>query len=76
MAGRSVPVSGAIADDTATLRVRHGGLGLPDAIVLVVAELIDADADGRLIGARRSSAHPPIRSRCFSCPCLPAFAKH
>ncbi len=40
----TVPVSGAIADDAAELKARHGGLSLPDAIALVVAELIDADA--------------------------------
>jgi len=40
----TVPVSAAIADDAATLKARHRGLSLPDAIVLVVAEMIDADS--------------------------------
>jgi predicted nucleic acid-binding protein len=40
----TVPVSAAIADDAATLKARHRGLSLPDAIALVVAEMIDADA--------------------------------
>jgi predicted nucleic acid-binding protein len=40
----TVPVSGASADDAAELKARHRGLSLPDAIALVVAEMIDADA--------------------------------
>lgn len=40
----TVPVSAAIADDAATLKAHHRGLSLPDAIALVVAEMIDADA--------------------------------
>jgi len=40
----TVPVSAAIADDAADLKARHRGLSLPDAIALVVAEMIDADA--------------------------------
>jgi predicted nucleic acid-binding protein len=40
----TVPVGAAIADDAAALKARHRGLSLPDAIALVVAELIDADA--------------------------------
>jgi len=40
----TVPVSAAIADDAAELKARHRGLSLPDAIALVVAELIEADA--------------------------------
>lgn len=39
----TVPVSAAIADDAATLKARHRALSLPDAIALVVAEMIDAD---------------------------------
>lgn len=39
----TVPVSAAIADDAAALKARHRALSLPDAIALVVAELIDAD---------------------------------
>ncbi len=40
----TVPVTAPIADDAAILRGRHGTLSLPDAIALVVARLIDADA--------------------------------
>ncbi|HEV7528482.1 MAG TPA: PIN domain-containing protein [Solirubrobacteraceae bacterium] len=40
----TVPVSAAIADDAAALKARHRGLSLPDAIALVVAEIVDADA--------------------------------
>jgi predicted nucleic acid-binding protein len=40
----TVPVGAAIADDAAALKARHRGLSLPDAIALVVAEMIDADA--------------------------------
>lgn len=40
----TVPVSAAIADDAAALKARHRGLSLSDAIALVVAEMIDADA--------------------------------
>ena len=40
----TVPVGAAVADDAAELRAAHGGLSLPDAIALVIAELIDADA--------------------------------
>jgi hypothetical protein len=39
-----VPVTGAIADDAAALRSRHRTLSLPDAIALIVATLIEADA--------------------------------
>jgi predicted nucleic acid-binding protein len=40
----TVPVGTAIADAAATLKARHRSLSLPDAISLVVAEMIDADA--------------------------------
>jgi predicted nucleic acid-binding protein len=40
----TVPVSSAIADGAAALKARHRALSLPDAIALVVAETIDADA--------------------------------
>jgi len=36
--------SAAIADDAAALKARHRALSLPDAIALIVAEMIDADA--------------------------------
>jgi predicted nucleic acid-binding protein len=40
----TVPVTASIADAAAALKARHRALSLPDAIALVVAELIDADA--------------------------------
>jgi predicted nucleic acid-binding protein len=40
----TVPISAAMADDAAALKARHRGLSLPDAIALVIAEMIDADA--------------------------------
>jgi predicted nucleic acid-binding protein len=40
----TVPVGAAIADDAAALKARHRGLSLPDAIALVIAEVIDANA--------------------------------
>jgi predicted nucleic acid-binding protein len=39
----TVPVSATVADYAAVLKARHRGLSLPDAIALVVAELIEAD---------------------------------
>ncbi len=39
----TVPVGDTIADSAATLKARHQGLSLPDAIALVVAEMIGAD---------------------------------
>jgi predicted nucleic acid-binding protein len=39
----TIPVGAGIADHAAALKARHGGLSLPDAITLVVAELISAD---------------------------------
>lgn len=40
----TVPVSADIAEDSAALKARHRGLSVPDAIALVVADMIDADA--------------------------------
>jgi predicted nucleic acid-binding protein len=40
----TIPVSAFIADDAAALKAQHRGLSLPDAIALVVAEIIVADA--------------------------------
>lgn len=40
----TIPVSAAIADDAAALKAQHRGLSLPDAIALVVAEMIDGMA--------------------------------
>jgi predicted nucleic acid-binding protein len=39
----TVPVTASIADDAAALRARRRALSLPDAIALVVADLIGAD---------------------------------
>jgi predicted nucleic acid-binding protein len=39
----TIPVTASIADDAASLKARHRPLSLPDAIALVVADLIDAD---------------------------------
>jgi predicted nucleic acid-binding protein len=40
----TVPVGADIADDAAEMKARHRGLSLPDAIALVIAEMIKADA--------------------------------
>lgn len=40
----TIPVTASIADDAATLKSRHRALSLPDAIALVAADLIAADA--------------------------------
>jgi predicted nucleic acid-binding protein len=40
----TVLVSDAIADGAAALKARHRALSLPDAIALVIAEMIEADA--------------------------------
>jgi predicted nucleic acid-binding protein len=40
----TVPVTASIADGAAALKARHRALSLPDAIALVVADLIQADA--------------------------------
>jgi predicted nucleic acid-binding protein len=39
----TVPVSANIADDAAEMKAQHRNLSLPDAIALVIAEVIDAD---------------------------------
>jgi predicted nucleic acid-binding protein len=58
----TIPVSAAIADDAAALKARHRGLSLPDAIALVVAEMIEADLvwtfDRRWRGAHQRIAIP------------------
>jgi predicted nucleic acid-binding protein len=58
----TVPITGAIADDAAALRSRHGALSLPDAIALVVARLIEADSiwtfDQRWSGIDPRITHP------------------
>ena len=58
----TVPVTAAIADDAAALRARYRALSLPDAIALVVATLIDADAiwtfDRRWSGVDSRVVHP------------------
>lgn len=40
----TIPVTAAIADAAPDLKARHRALSLPDAIALVVADLIGADA--------------------------------
>jgi predicted nucleic acid-binding protein len=40
----TIPVSASIADDAAALKAQQRGLSLPDAIALVVAEMLEADA--------------------------------
>jgi predicted nucleic acid-binding protein len=40
----TIPVTAEVADDAAALRARHRAVSLPDAIALVVATLIQADA--------------------------------
>jgi predicted nucleic acid-binding protein len=40
----TVPVTTMIADNAAALKAGHRGLSLPDAIALVVADVLDADA--------------------------------
>jgi predicted nucleic acid-binding protein len=58
----TVPVTASIADDAAALRARHPALSLPDAIALVVATLIGADAvwtfDRRWSGVDPRVIHP------------------
>ena len=60
----TVPVSTAIADDAAALKARHRGLSLPDAIALVVAEMIDADAVWTF-DRRWRGAHNRVVIPCF-----------
>lgn len=40
----TIPITADLADEAAALKARHRALSLPDAIALVVAELIEADA--------------------------------
>jgi predicted nucleic acid-binding protein len=58
----TVPVTAAVADDAAAIRARHRALSLPEAIALVVATLIDADAvwtfDRRWHGVDPRVIHP------------------
>lgn len=56
----TAPVNAAIADDASALKARHRGLSLPDAIVLVVVEMIDADAVWTFV-RRRRDAHERLR---------------
>jgi predicted nucleic acid-binding protein len=39
----TVPVTAPLADAAAALKAQHGALSLPDALILVVADLIEAD---------------------------------
>jgi predicted nucleic acid-binding protein len=63
----TVPVTASLADDAAALRAQYRALSLPDAIALVVATLIDADAvwtfDRSWIGIDPAS-HPPMSRGC------------
>jgi predicted nucleic acid-binding protein len=58
----TVPITLQIADGAAALRARHRALSLPDAITVVVAELIEADAvwtyDQRWVGTSARMASP------------------
>jgi predicted nucleic acid-binding protein len=58
----TIPVNASIADNATSLKARHRALSLPDAIALVVADLIDADAvwtfDRRWRGVDRRVALP------------------
>lgn len=40
----TIPVTASIADEAAALKARHRALSLPDAIAVVVANLLEADA--------------------------------
>ncbi len=55
----TIPISASLADDAAALKARHRALSLPDAIALVAAELIDADAVWTF-DHRWRSIHPRI----------------
>lgn len=58
----TVPVSAAVAEHAAALKARQRGLSLPDAITLIVAEMIDADAvwtfDRRWVDVHRRVSIP------------------
>ncbi len=57
-----IPVTASTADGAAMMKARHRALSLPDAIALVVADLIDANAvwtfDRRWIGVDPRVAFP------------------
>ncbi|WP_371878706.1 type II toxin-antitoxin system VapC family toxin [Conexibacter sp. DBS9H8] len=55
----TVPVTSEIADAAARWRAAHRALSLPDAIALVVADLIDAD-EIWTFDARWCTAHPRV----------------
>lgn len=55
----TVPVTAAVADGAAALKARHRALSLPDAITLVVADLLDADAVWTF-DRRWSGLHPRV----------------
>jgi predicted nucleic acid-binding protein len=58
----TVPITVAIADAAATLKARHRALSLPDALALIVADLVAADTiwtfDHRWIGVHPRVAIP------------------
>jgi predicted nucleic acid-binding protein len=55
----TVPLTVAIADAAAALKAQHRALSLPDALALVVAEIIDADAVWTF-DRRWSGVHPRV----------------
>jgi len=58
----TVPVTASVADHAAALRAQHPALSLPDAVALIVATQIDADAvwtfDRSWIGIDPRVTHP------------------
>ncbi len=56
----TVPVTAQLADDAALLRARHRALSLPDAISLVLADVIGAD-EIWTFDKRWQIVHPRVR---------------
>ena len=56
----TVPVAAQLADDAALLRARHRALSLPDAISLVLADVIGAD-EIWTFDKRWQTVHPRVR---------------
>ena len=55
----TVPITASIADDAAALKARHRALSLPDALSLIVGDLVDADAVWTF-DHRWSAVHPRV----------------
>ncbi len=55
----TVPITVAVADAAAALKAQHRALSLPDALALVVAEVVDADAVWTF-DRRWSGVHPRL----------------